>query len=206
MSSIFDNYENISSQYIPSNMNKKHKVPTNNPFLEHIGPKRPYEIINAEGELVGYWWAYGDTVDLDFELTGIVTIDGSDKYIDVEQFIKDKQIKIEIFDFRHENIHTVIYEGNNFIAQSYKPVTVDSRTIGYYYVYENDKYEIVKLPDSYQQGITYYEKEPIHVILPINLTLSQEMVKGTYYCSLSIISKTLSATIFFEDSCTLEVR
>ena len=207
MSSLFDNYDNLGSQYIPSNMNCQNTVPKNNPFLEPVGPKRPYEERNAQGELIGYWWTYGDTVDLDFELSGDVTIDGEDSYIDVRDFIKDKQLKIELFNFRHEEINTTIYEGKDYATQTtYKVADVCKLTSGIYYTYNNGTYEPVVLPTNYQAGVVYYEQEPIHVVKPIDLTLSQELVKGTYYCSFSIISTDLSATVFYQDSCTLVVK
>ena len=49
MSSIFENYDNLPEQYIPSNMNNKPCPPKPNPFLDPAIPKRPYEEYNAEG-------------------------------------------------------------------------------------------------------------------------------------------------------------
>ena len=48
MANIFDNYDNLKEQYIPSNMNNKPCPPKPNPFLDPAIPKRPYEDYNAK--------------------------------------------------------------------------------------------------------------------------------------------------------------
>lgn len=166
MASMFENYNNLSSQYIPTNIPKAPIPPQCPPKpLCPPEPNKPYEDYNAKGELVGYWWSYGDTINLDFELDGYVTIDGSDNYISVKEFIKDKEINIALYNFRYEEIINMLFDGKE-----------------------------------------YQDKDTVNVIFPIDKELSKSLVPGTYYCSLTIIGKEVSATIFYEDSCTLTVR
>ncbi len=209
MSSIFDNYDNLQQQYIPSNMNNKPCPPKANPFLDPAIPKQPYCEYNAEGNLVGYWWAYGNTVNLEFDLSGEVTVE-NDNYIDVREFIKDKQIKINVYNFRHEIIDTMLFDGKDY--QSFVKVdNITNQSIGLFYIYDEDTdtYSGVQLPEGYEAGTQYYISNPedVEIVYPIDADKSASMFeKGTYYCSLSIIGKGLNETVFFEENCTLMVR
>lgn len=64
MSNMFDNYTITSEQ--PCNLNRKHV---------NKSCRKPYEEYNAEGKLVGYYWYYGDAINLQFEITGEVSVD-----------------------------------------------------------------------------------------------------------------------------------
>lgn len=204
---IFDNYDNLKDQYIPSNMNRKPCPPKANPFLDPAIPKKPYCEYNAEGNIVGYWWPYGNTVNLEFELDGGVTTEGN--YIDVRDFIKDKQLQIKLYNFRHEVIDTKVYDGKDY--QKFIEVNhITDKTTGIFYIYdeETDSYNIVKLPDAFEEGKKYYisNPDPVCVIYPIDENMSATLEKGTYYCSLSIIAKGLKETVFYEENCTLMVK
>ena len=211
MSSMFENYDNLNSQYIPTNIPRAPIPPQCPPGpLCPPEPNKPYEDRNAKGELIGYWWSYGDTINLDFNLSGYVTIDGSDNYIPVQDFIKDKQINISLYNFRHEQITNMLFEGQNYQDTTYiKAPYVNHKTIGIYYTYSlidgQEVYTEVTLPKDYIKGTTYYETT-LDIVFPIDKELSKSLVPGTYYCSLTIIGKDVSATIFYEDSCTLTVR
>ena len=209
MASIFDNYDNLKEQYIPSNMNNEPCPPKANPFLNPAVPKQPYCEYNAEGNVVGYWWPYGNTVNLEFDLDGYVTIDGSDVYVDVRDFIKDKQIKIQIYNFRHEIIDTKLYDGKDYQSITYsRAPEVDKRTHGVYYTYnkETRTYSPVDLPEDFEQEEKYYKADDIAIVYPIDADKSLTFEKGTYYCSLSIVSKEVNETVFFEENCTLMVK
>lgn len=211
MASIFDSYDNLKDQYIPSNMNRKPCPPKANPFLDPAIPKKPYCEYNAEGNIVGYWWPYGNTVNLEFELDGYVTIDEENVYVDVRDFIKDKQLQIKIYNFRHEVIDTKLYDGKDYqVAKFIRAPEVNKHTKGVYYIYvteDNGKYIPVDLPKQYDENQTYYKQQDVEIIYPIDEDKSASMFeKGTYYCSLSIISKGINETVFFEDNCTLMVK
>lgn len=206
---MFDTYDNIQQEYIPSNMNNKPCPPKPNPFLDPAVPKKPYCEYNAEGKLVGYWWTYGDTVNLEFDIDGYVTVDGSDNYISVRDYIKDKQIRINIYNFRHEQINTMLFDGKDYQAPTYsRDLTVNNKTHGVYYKLVDNTYIAVNLPEEYEAGVTYYKENDVEIIFPIDEATSLTMEKGTYYCSLTILGKDLVDTIFYEDdcSCTLMVR
>ena len=205
MGSMFENYENLNSQYIPSNITKAPIKCQDNCACSPLIPNKPYEDYNARGQLVGYWWNYGDTINLDFNLSGYVTTDNA--YITVQDFIRDKQINIQLYNFRHEEIVNELFDGNDFTNLVYNKVSVNPLTQGIYYIYDNEtgKYQAVDLPEQYNKDTIYYEGV-ISVVFPINEQLSKALTPGTYYCSLNIIGEDLVSTVFYEDSCTLTVR
>lgn len=111
---MFDSYDNIKDHYIPSN---KPTPPTQNDSIYHpLKPNKPFEKYNAEGELIGYYWYYGDTVNLEFTIEGEVVNEDSSKYIDAAEFMKDKQVTVQICNFRREPIITKTYAGDAIIT------------------------------------------------------------------------------------------
>lgn len=101
---MFENYENIANNYIPNNLKACSPKSCEENKLESCKPNKPYEDYNAEGKLVGYWWYYGDTVNLDFEITGEVTYEGNDMYLTPAEFLQDKMITIQLYNFRHDEV------------------------------------------------------------------------------------------------------
>ena len=69
MSNMFINYDNVNNLYKPNNMCQC------KPKVENA--KEPYEEYNAEGELVGYYWYYGNPVNFIFNMEGEFTVDGN---------------------------------------------------------------------------------------------------------------------------------
>lgn len=93
---MFTNYNNIPASYVPCNLNAQ-------PFCtEHY--VKPLEEYNAKGELIGYSWHYGDTVVLEFCTSGEVIYDNY--YEDAETYLKGKTFRLDLFDFRYENVYS----------------------------------------------------------------------------------------------------
>ena len=212
MSSMFETYETLSNQYIPSNMNKQPCPPQTTPLCPRE-PKKPYAEYNAEGELVGYWWNYGDTINLEFELEGNIDITESDNYITARNFIEGKQILVTLYNFRHEQIKTQLYNGSDeeFQAILFEVArNVNQKTSGVYYIQvkENEeiKYNKVMLPQDYNKDETYYKEKPVIVNFGIDTELSKTLTKGVYYCSLAILDSSINATVLGQEECTLNVR
>lgn len=205
---MFDNYENISTQYTPSNLDNCPKKPNKcNPMLKPLQPVKPYEEYNAEGQLIGYWWVYGDTINLEFDLSGYVTIDDDDTYVEIRDFIKDKEIYVQLYNFRHEQIASMNFNGSDYQEVTYSVAKKVNRfTQGIYYVLEDDTYEPVVLPRDFNKDTIYYKKDDVEIIFPIDKKLSAQMEKGTYYCSISIRNDDLISTIFYQEECTLVVK
>ena len=93
---MFTNYENIPASYIPCNL--KESIACKEPYIN------PMEEYNAKGEFIGYSWMYGDNVVLEFCTSGEVIFDGY--YEDAETYLNGKQLLLQLFDFRYENIYS----------------------------------------------------------------------------------------------------
>ena len=102
---MFDSYETLNNNYVPQNKKPIPPCSPENSVFEPLRPRKPYEEINAKGELIGYYWYYGDTVNLDFTIEG-------DIYGSVESFLQDKVIRIELYNFRGELITFKTFEGS----------------------------------------------------------------------------------------------
>ena len=116
---MFTNYENLANNYSPNNIcSGPPKCHPDEQKLNPCNPNKPYSEYNIEGELVGYFWYYGDAVDLEFNIDGQVTYEGNDSYVTAEDFLKDKQIVIRLFNFRRELLDERYYKGSTKVIYS----------------------------------------------------------------------------------------
>lgn len=109
MTDMFSKYDNLSAQYKPSNLNKPFDKPK--PLVSNIIYK-PFEEYDKFGNLIGYYWYYGDTRNLEFEISGELVVDGNSEFADITDFIQDKEVVVTISNFRREPVITQIFEGN----------------------------------------------------------------------------------------------
>lgn len=115
---MFDGYQNLNNQYTPNNLCSnipQPPCPNKCDCLEPCKPNKPYEEYDAKGELVGYWWYQGDTINLEYNIEGEVTVEGSSNYITAEDFLADKQVTIKLYNFRREVIAEKTFEGSTTI-------------------------------------------------------------------------------------------
>lgn len=214
MKSMFDSYDNPEKELNnePEQCPAPELKPNNKTPLRPSKPMKPYEEYNAEGELVAFWWNYGNTVNLEFELSGYVTVDEDDTYVDVRDFIKDKKILIQLYNFRHEELVNKWYNGEDYQVINYsEDKKVHNKTRGVYYVQSIDEqgvvtYTPVDLPKDFIQGTVYFKQDDIRIIFPIDEKLSKKLLRGVYYCSLSVIGDDFMHTLFYQNECTLEVK
>ncbi len=212
---MFDNYENIADNYIPSNIKPPRPICENK--LEPCTPKKPYEEYNAKNELIGYWWYYGDTINLDFHITGNIVVeddaliytainDGptnqtkgilNQKAYNITDFKSWTLTSItsddyiwtldETFNNPEEGLRNIYISAEDFIKD--KQIT---------FTLYNFRWEEIdtKLYDG-STDINYI----------IDDELSKKLVKGVYYGKLTIWQGTsLIATIFQQDDCTFTVK
>lgn len=121
MIDMFTNYQHLSESYIPNNLSKSFKKPQSYTKLSPIDTSKPYELYNAKNELEGYFWYYGDSINLDFTITGEVILDDgspSGEYIDAKDFLKDKFYAIKLYDFRFKEIYTQVGQASTNVILS----------------------------------------------------------------------------------------
>lgn len=159
----------------------------------------PYAEYNANNELIGYYWYYGDTVDIQFDVTGEVTIES------------DAIVYTASGDMPQENtvgyINQKAYNIVDYISWTCVAI-VEGK-----YIWEEDKifeapandgrllyisaknflkdmlYKICIYNDRYELLYTFDGNASTNILLHIDEDLSKELVKGIYYITLTVSNK-----------------
>jgi hypothetical protein len=124
--SMFDNYQN----------NNPHTCYPPQPGFTHLAPIRPnkpYEEYNVKGELIGYYWYYGDVVNLEYNIDGEVTDVESGTYIRANEWLETKRCKVTLLDFRHEVVASKVFPGSSQITFTIDSALSKSLLRGVYY-------------------------------------------------------------------------
>lgn len=193
---IFDNYQNLDNAYVPNNLSQlfPKKIPCHRPQF-----KKPFEDYNAEGKLIGYYWYYGNTVSLNFNITGEIIVEDTDIiYTAIGQ---------------RPTVNTVGQIGckayNVIDLLSWTLVSIHDNS----YIWEQDSEFIC--PNNGQRNVYFtseqflknryvkitilnFRKEPIYqetfagdqsIVLNIDENLSAKLIKGVYYYNLEIFGQ-----------------
>lgn len=229
MSNLFTNYQNINPNYEPSNIKP---IPNPcKPKLEPCKPTKPYEEYNAEGKLEGYYWNYGDTINLEFDVSGEVTIIDGETYISALDFLIGKTAVMTIYDFRGDVIATqklytsttlqrnsVIKAGSIINGVTYnEDFTIEESSLTI------EKQSILKIGSTLAKGTTInnkiYEEETVtetelilypgtKILFEIDKELSDKLIKGVYTCTLILYDENNSYvdTLFSQQDGKLIVK
>lgn len=213
---MFSNYQDLANNYIPNNLMYSFPSCTKQSKLAPVESSKPYEEYDVHGELIGYFWHYGDTVNLDFTIDGEITVETD-----------------AIIFSAHNMYPTNTTEG--FIGQrcynvaDFKSWTCVSVQNGIYYwtedaefTYPSDASQSVYmsaedyLRDKEIDVVLYnFRMEPIckrtfsgspQVVFQIDAELSATLVKGIYYCSVNVYNSKMNQTIFDSSDCKLLVK
>lgn len=213
---MFLNYQNIADNYTPNNLINAFPLKYKDSKLYPIDASKPFEEYNVKGELEGYFWRYGDTLNLEFNLDGEITLEGDAIVVTTPGVFP--------------TVYTVGKVGqrfyNLFEMVSYSCIS----TLGGKYYWEKD--EVFTYPTSAERTVYIsaedylkdknvevvlynFRMEPVHsevfagsptVILTITKKLSESMVRGIYYCSVKVFSEKVSQTVFEPSDCKLLVK
>lgn len=214
---MFLNYDKISSCYKPNNLECASPSVKSYTKLDPLKASKPFEHYNAKGELIGYFWQYGETLNLEFNIDGEIVIE-SDAYVyraagdgpNLETRGKIGQRAYNITDLRSWTCIQIV--DNKYIWEEDSEFIHDGEdAIESVYVTAEDF-----LKNKQAEFIIYnFRLEPIYtsvddaktkLIYPIDTELSKKLVKGIYYCSLSIFDEQLKQQIFGSTDCTLLVK
>lgn len=69
--SMFDNYDNLSANYVPDNTSPK----PSDEYFTLADDALPRPAFNIKGNFIGYTWTAGDTFDMKFSVKDIVKVD-----------------------------------------------------------------------------------------------------------------------------------
>ena len=213
---MFLNYQNIADNYTPNNLVCSFPVGKSYTKLAPVQASKPYEEYNKKGELIGYFWRYGETLNLEFNIEGEITVE-SDAIVYTEEGSGPDISTVGYLNQRAYNIEDFSSWTCTKIVEDYYIWEEDSEfvydeTAGYkVYVSAEDF-----LADKNIQVTLYnFRMEPIHkeifegttqVILPITCELSKQMKRGIYYCELSVFNSEMSMKIFDSHDCILSVK
>ena len=103
---MFDSFNNIKTTYQVNPYAPQYppqKIPTQ---IIQNNPNKPYEVVDARGVLTGYFWYYGNSVDLTWDIVGEVTTT-QDNYVDVVDMVKYLIITATIYDWKMCKIEEV---------------------------------------------------------------------------------------------------
>lgn len=193
---IFDNYQNLDNTYVPNNLSQSFpkKIPCCKPQF-----KKPFEDYNAEGKLIGYYWYYGNTVSLHFNITGEIIVEDTDiiytaigqgPTVNTTGPIGCKAYNvIDLLSWTLVSIHDNSYiweQDSQFICPNNGQRNV------YFTAEQFLKNRYVKIT------ILNFRKEPIYqetfagdqsIVLNIDENLSAKLIKGVYYYNLEIFGQ-----------------
>ena len=213
--SMFLNYHNISDNYKPNNLICTFPVVGKSyTKLDPVQASKPYEEYDSKGNLIGYFWHYGETLNLEFNIDGEITVEDGAMILTSKGSTPSPlegalmQRAYNIADKRSWTCTDIV--DNTFVWTEDAEFTYDESGKSVYVTaadYMKDK----------QVDVTLYNfrMEPIHsetfdgntkIIFPITTELSKKLVKGIYYCSLTVFNDSVNLPIFSSADCTLLVK
>ena len=212
--SMFLNYHNISDNYKPNNLICTFPVGKSYTKLDPVQASKPYEEYDSKGNLIGYFWHYGETLNLEFNIDGEITVEDDALILTSKGSIPSPlegalmQRAYNTADKRSWTCTDIV--DNTFIWTEDAEFTYDESGKSVYVTaadYMKDKQVCVTLYN--------FRMEPIHsetfngntkIIFSITTELSKKLVRGIYYCSLTVFNDSVNLPIFSSADCTLLVK
>ena len=211
---MFLNYHNIADNYKPNNLICTFPVGRSYTKLDPVQASKPYEEYDSKGNLIGYFWHYGETLNLEFNIDGEITVEDDAIILTSKGAVPSPftgalmQRAYNTADKRSWTCTDIV--DNEFIWTEDAEFTYDESGKSVYVTaadYMKDK----------QVNVTLYSfrMEPIHselfegntkIIFPITTDLSKTLLKGIYYCSLTVFNDSVNLPIFSSADCTLLVK
>lgn len=217
---MFLNYHNISDNYVPNNLIAEYTKVTTESKLAPIEASRPFEEFNVKGELIGYFWRYGETLNLEFNIDGEITVE-SDAIIfkskgqepTTKTEAKVGQRAYNIADYRSWTCDSISIKDYDYEyqwtedAEFTYPLISDRKIYLSAVDYLKDKHVEVALYNFRMEPIysRIFEASPT-IIFHIDPELSKTLVKGIYYCTVKVFNEDISSTIFDANDCSLIVK
>lgn len=212
---MFLNYQNIANNYMPNNLTCSFPVGKSYTKLDPIQASKPYEEYNTKGELIGYFWRYGETLNLEFNIDGEITIEDDAIILTASGEVPSKttgkvmQRAYNVVDLRSWTCMIVDADGNSDWKED--DDFTYSETGKSVYLSAADFLKDKKVDIS----LYNFRHEPIHtevfdgttkVIFNITPELSKKLIRGIYYCSLTVFNDEVNLPIFTNSDCTLLVK
>jgi len=208
---MFDNYNNISGDYVPTNTNKCCRQ--NIPFI-----KVPNVDYDANGNVIGYFWYYGDTMNIRVELYGSINVP-EDSIVYTSTGQRPDSSTVGYVNQKAYNVIDLISWTCTAIVES---ETVEyTWTIDSEFVYPTTGKGVYFTIDNYLRGRTVratlynYKHEQVDsrilegssiVDYRIDAELSAKLIRGTYYLTIVICDQNRDSYITAADDIMLTVK
>ena len=214
---MFTKYQDIAN-YIPNNLVCSFPINKSYSKLEPTKAGKPYEEYNAKGELIGYSWYHGETVNLEFNIDGEIVVEaGSLKYYAHGELPSSKTVGVvgqkayNVIELRTWICTSADIVNNEYswteipfehdLAQCSESIYVSASD------YLSDKQLELKLLN--------FRLEPIYsqvfsgtskLVFTVDKELAAKLRKGIYYCSLAVVTDTIKTVVFEATDCKLLIK
>ena len=215
---MFLNYQDISNNYTPNNLICSFPVGKSYTKLDPYASSKPYEEYDVHGNLIGYFWHYGETLNLEFNIDGEITVeDDSIIYYAHNQAPtettvgKVNQRAYNVVDYKSWTCISINDTDSLYIWKQDADFTYDELSNNSIYVdassFLQNKEAKLSLY-NFRMETVYSKVVPAKskIIFEIDRELSMKLHKGIYYCSLSIMDDTMLMPIFSSHDCMLSVK
>lgn len=214
---MFLNYQNIADNYKPNNLMNAFPRKMNSSKLDPLDASKPFEEYNTKGELTGYFWRQGETLNLEFNIDGEITLEANAILLKVkgqtptiQTMGKVNQRAYNIVDLRSWTCVAVTTTGKYIWEEDAEftyPINSDRSVYISAEDYLKDKKVEVTLYNFRREPICkkLYNAAPT-IVFAIDRELSAAMPKGIYYCSVTVFNDEVCYTIFDSNDCNLLVK
>jgi len=214
--SMFLNYHDIADNYTPNNLIKAFPQKLNDCKLDPVDASKPYEDYNVKGELIGYFWRYGETLNLEFNIDGEVTVESDAILYKASGQKPTTSTKGRVGQKLYNIIDLISWTCVSNIRREY----VWQQDAEFTYPLNGDKSVYVTAADylaDKQVEVTLYNfrMEPLckkiyagspQIIFSIDRELSCSLPRGIYYCSVKVFNDETMFTIFDVTDGSLTVK
>lgn len=213
---MFLNYQNIAKNYVPNNLINAFPSKMNSSKLDPLDASKPFEEYNAKGELTGYFWRQGETLNLEFNIDGEITLEADAILLTAhgqapttQTMGKVGQKAYNIVDLKSWRCAAV--SAMQFIWQEDAEFTYPLNSDRSVYIsaadYLKDKEVEVTLYNFRMEPICkkVFAASPT-IVFAIDRELSAALPKGIYHCSVTVFNKDVCYTVFDANDCDLVVK
>lgn len=213
---MFLNYQNIAKNYVPNNLINAFPSKMNSSKLDPLDASKPFEEYNAKGELTGYFWRQGETLNLEFNIDGEITLEADAILLTAhgqapttQTMGKVGQKAYNIVDLK--SWRCVAVSAMQFIWKEDAEFTYPLNSDRSVYIsaadYLRDKEVEVTLYNFRMEPICkkVFAASPT-IVFAIDRELSAVLPKGIYHCSVTVFNKDVCYTVFDANDCDLLVK
>lgn len=216
--SMFLNYaDDLIRNYVPNNISCNKHVGKSYTKLDPVDASKPFEEYDAGGNLIGYSWHQGESVNLEFNIDGEIVVENdaiiyrtSGAYPTSHTVGTIGQKAYNVIDLISWKCTSISLNGIYGWEQEEK-FTYSESTGNSIYVdaasYLKNKYVVFNLYNfRYEPILTYKFEGESKIIVYISPEVSSKLVKGIYYCSLTVFNDEVNMKIFDTKDCSLVVK